>query len=480
MLKLLFATAEAMPFAATGGLGDVAGSLPAALKAQDPENVDIRVVMPLYGAVSQEWRDQMKCVAEFEVSLSWRRQYCGVYQLEKDGVTYYFIDNRYYFDRSTLYGSFDDGERFAFFCRSVVEMMWRLEYYPNILHCNDWQTALLPIYCKRKFWYDKNFEAMRTIFTIHNVEYQGQYDFAIYDDVFDLGGVAPSIVDLDGCINLMKGAICVADKVSTVSPRYAQELQSPLISRGLFPILQQQSYKMCGILNGIDYEYYNPKTDPGLASNFDENSLDKKAKNKTELQKELGLQVDKEIPLIAVISRLASHKGLDLVVNQAYRLMNEQKVQLVILGCGETKFEQFFQQLQWDYPGRVCTCLCYDRALSRRIYAACDLFLMPSKSEPCGLSQMIASRYGAIPIVRETGGLADSIHPYYEEDGELMGNGFTFYDYNAHVMYDRIASALHLWYNKDKRKAYVKKIMQVDFSWDRSAKDYLNLYESLL
>ncbi len=479
MTKLLFATAEAMPFAATGGLGDVAGSLPAALKKADAD-MDVRVVMPLYGAVSEEWRQKMTLIAEFEVTLAWRRQYCGVLQLEKDNVTYYFIDNRYYFDRPTLYGAFDDGERFAFFCRSVVEMMWRLEYYPDILHCNDWQTALLPIYCKEKFWYDENFQKMRTIFTIHNVEYQGQYDFAIFDDVFDLGGVSPSLLDMDGCINLMKGAICVCDKVSTVSDRYAQELQTPEISKKLCPILQAHSYKMCGILNGIDYDYYNPKKDEGLASNFDENSIDKKVKNKTALQKELGLTVSKDIPLIALVTRLASHKGLDLVVNQAYRLMNEQNVQVVVLGTGEAQYEQFFQRLQWDYPGRVCACLCYDRALSRRIYAACDLFLMPSKSEPCGLSQMICSRYGAIPIVRETGGLADSIHPYYEENGELMGNGFTFYDYNAHVMYDRIASALNLWYNKEKRDAYMKKIMQVDFSWNRSAKDYLNLYQSLL
>jgi starch synthase len=477
--KLLFVTAEAMPFAATGGLGDVAGSLPAALKAQDPD-MDVRVVMPLYGAVSKEWRDKMECVAELEVPLCWRRQYCGIHRLEKDGVIYYFIDNRYYFDRETLYGCFDDGERFAFFCRSVVEMMWRLEFSPDILHCNDWQTALLPIYCKHKFWYDENFQKMRTIFTIHNVEYQGQYDFAIFEDVFDLSGVEHSILDMDGCINLMKGAIVVSDCVSTVSPRYAQELQTPEISKKLCPILQANSYKMCGILNGIDYNYYNPKTDPVLASNFDAKTLSKKTKNKTELQKELGLTEDKEIPMIAIITRLASHKGLDLVVNQAYRLMNEQNVQLVILGCGETQYEQFFSRLQWDYPGRVCACLCYDRALSRRIYAACDLFLMPSKSEPCGLSQMICSRYGAIPIVRETGGLVDSIKPYYEEDGNLMGNGFTFYDYNAHVMYDRIASALNLWYNKEKRDAYVKQIMQVDFSWNRSAQDYMNLYSSLV
>ncbi len=477
--KILLCAAEAMPFAATGGLGDVMGSLPAALYEASGKQADVRVVLPFYDAVSETWRSQMKLEAEFEVQLAWRSLYCGVWSLQKDGVTYYFLDNAYYFRRQTLYGAFDDGERFAFYCRAVVEVMHRMQFYPDVLHANDWQAALTIIYTKCKFGNDPRFQQMKTVFTIHNVEYQGQYDFAIYEDVLDLHGVNPSLLEMDGCINLMKGAICVADCVSTVSEKYAQELCDPGISKRLCPILQANSYKMRGILNGIDYVYYDPQHDPGLAENYTWRSVDRKLKNKLALQQELSLPQNADIPMIAVISRLASHKGLDLITEQATRMMYEQNAQLVILGCGEPQYEQFFANLQGQFPDKVRACLCYDRDLSRRIYAACDIFLMPSRSEPCGLSQMIASRYGAIPVVRETGGLADSIHPYWEEDGVMHGNGFTFYEYSGNVLYDRVCAALWLWNDTDRRKKYIAQIMRTDFSWNASAKRYLEMYQSL-
>lgn len=479
MKKILIAASEAMPFAATGGLGDVMGSLPAALVAADPD-CDVRVVLPYYDAVGEEYRAQMRLEAEFEVPLAWRRQYCGVWSLKKDGVTYYFLDNAYYFRRGALYGAYDDGERFAYFCRAGMELMAQLDFFPDILHANDWQSALMVLYCKCKFAHDPRYAAIRTVFTIHNVEYQGQYDFAIYGDVFDLEDVDRSIVDLDGAVNLMKGAICVCDVVSTVSPRYAQELCDAAVSRRLCPILQENSHKLCGILNGIDYVYYDPAKDTALPQNYTWRSASRKQKNKTALQAELGLDVDESVPMLAIISRLASHKGLDLIQRQAYHLLWEKKLQIVVLGCGEPQYEAFFRKLQEDFPSRVAACICYDRELSRKIYAACDLFLMPSKSEPCGLSQMIASRYGAIPIVRETGGLADSIAPYYEQDGALMGNGFTFFEYNSGVMYERVCAAIDLWNDAEKRAAYVKKIMRTDFSWQASAKKYLQMYAALL
>ncbi len=480
MTKILIAASEAMPFAATGGLGDVMGSLPAALVEAGGGEYDVRVMLPYYDTIAEQYRNEMRLEAELEVPLAWRHQYCGVWSLHRDGVTYYFLDNSYYFRRGALYGAYDDGERFAFFCRAGIELMRALDFFPDILHANDWQSALLVLYCKCKFALDPRYAAIRTVFTIHNVEYQGQYDFAIFGDVFDLDGVSPSILDLDGSINLMKGAICVCDVVSTVSPRYAQELCDSAVSRRLCPILQQNKHKLCGILNGIDYVYYDPSKDSALPQNYTWRSVGRKQKNKTALQAQLGLTVDESVPMLAIISRLASHKGLDLVQRQAYHLLWEQNVQVVVLGCGEPQYEAFFRKLQEDFPTRVAACICYDRELSRKIYAACDLFLMPSKSEPCGLSQMIASRYGAIPIVRETGGLADSILPYYEQDGALMGNGFTFCEYNSNVMYDRICAALDLWNDVEKRNAYVKKIMRTDFSWHASAKKYLEMYQSLL
>ena len=479
MSKILFVGAEAMPFAATGGLGDVMGSLPAAMKAADPDS-DIRVVMPLYGAVKEEWRSQMKTEAVFNVPLAWRTIYCGVLSLVKDGVTYYFIDNEQYFKRDTLYGHFDDGERYAFFCMAVLEMIEKVGFYPDVLHAHDWQSALSVVYLNCLFRWRREYAKIKTVFTIHNIEYQGKYDFGILGDVFALGNDNRSLMEYDGCINLMKGAIVCADIVSTVSPRYAEEIRSPQYAHGLEHIINENAYKLRGILNGIDYAYYNPEADTVIPKNYTADAVQDKTENKLALQKALGLPENGNVPMLAIISRLASHKGLDIVSEMAYGLLQYNDVQLVVLGKGEARYEQFFRELERSFPTKARALIEYDRDLSKRIYAACDIFVMPSASEPCGLSQMIASRYGAIPVVRETGGLYDSIKGYWEKDGELLGNGFTFANYSASELYDRICAAVQLWREDEKRDRFTKKIMNTDFSWSVSAKRYLEMYREII
>ena len=480
MKKILFVGAEAMPFAATGGLGDVLGSLPAAIKEEGGEDVDVRVAMPLYSAISDTWRKKMKKVAEYELPLAWRKQYCGVYSLVKDGVTYYFIDNEYYFKRDTLYGNYDDGERYAFFCKAVVDMLGVIGFYPDILHAHDWQAALCPIYLNRKYRGYVGYENIKTVFTIHNIEYQGKYDFLILGDVFELEQSDKDIVEYGGCINLMKGAIVSSDIVSTVSPRYAEEICTAEYAHGLEAILNENSYKLRGILNGIDYKYYNPGTDTVIAKKYNWRSIPQKYENKKALQKELRLPEKEDVPMVAVISRLASHKGLDLIADMAYDLLKNEDIQLVVLGKGEERYEQFFCELGDAFPKKVKPLITYDRDLSKRIYAATDIFLMPSKSEPCGLSQMIASRYGAIPVTRETGGLYDSIKGYWEDGEKIMGNGFTFANYSSEELFERTRAAIGLWHDEDKRKKLVTKIMRNDFSWKNSACGYLDMYANIL
>ncbi len=479
MKKILFVGAEAMPFAATGGLGDVLGSLPAALASTGKKNVDVRVIMPLYSAIKPEWRSQMKCEFVFEVKLAWRNQYCAVYSLTKDNVIYYFVDNEYYFSRKALYGEYDDGERFAYFCMAVMEFLCRSEWKPDVLHAHDWQAALSVVYLNRKYRGVEGMQNIKTAFTIHNIEYQGKYDFSILGDIFSLDNEDHGIMEYDGCINLMKAAIESADRVTTVSPRYSNEILGAEYSHGLSGILNTYSFKLCGILNGIDYDYYNPTTDPALVKNYNRRSVKSgKEANKNDLQKKIGLPERNDVPLISVISRLASHKGLDLITEIAEKLL-ESDIQIVVLGKGEEKYEAFFKELERRYPDKMRALIEYDRDLSRRIYAATDIFLMPSKSEPCGLSQMIASRYGAIPVVRETGGLYDSIKGYWEHDGEIEGNGFTFANYNSAELLERSLAAIAIWNDCDKRKKLVSKIMSVDFSWNVSAEKYLALYESI-
>jgi len=479
MKKILFVGAEAMPFAATGGLGDVLGSLPAAIKSAGGNEVDVRVIMPLYSAVKPEWRQQLKEEALFEVQLSWRRQYCGVYSLVKDNVIYYFVDNEYYFNRKGLYGEYDDGERYAYFCMAVMEFLCRSEWKPDVLHAHDWQAALSVVYLNRKYKLVDGMYDIKTVFTIHNIEYQGKYDFAILGDVFSLNPEDHDIMEYGDCINLMKAAIESADKVTTVSPKYAEEIRGEEHSHGLAYVLNQYSFKLGGILNGIDYNYYNPKTDKVLVKNYTKTSaVAGKAENKLDLQKKIGLPERNDVPMIAIISRLAAHKGLDLVAEMAEALLADD-VQIVVLGKGEAKFESFFTELEAKYPEKMRALIEYDRDLSKRIYAAADIFLMPSKSEPCGLSQMIASRYGAIPVVRETGGLYDSIKGYWEHDKVMEGNGFTFANYSSAELLERSQAAVSLWRQLTKRKKFINIIMSVDFSWKVSAVKYLALYDSI-
>ena len=466
-----------MPFAATGGLGDVLGSLPTALKKEYKDDIDVRVVMPLYDAIKPEWRNQMKLEAVINLQLSWRNLYCGILSLEKDGVIYYFIDNEYYFKRGALYGYGDDAERYAFFCKAAVEMLGVLNYYPDVLHAHDWQAALTLPYLNFQYRWRREYQNIKTVFTIHNIEYQGQFSHDVLGYVF--GFDYSDYLDYNGCVNLMKCAIEMANVVTTVSPRYSEEIKSDEYSHGLAPILNNNAHKLTGILNGIDYKYYNPETDKEIFMNYGSGELDKKVKNKTELQRKLGLPEREDVPLVAIISRLASHKGLDLIREVAYGLVDNNDVQLVVLGKGEAQYEDFFKELERNRNDKVRSLIMYDRDLSKRIYAAADIFLMPSRSEPCGLSQMIASRYGAIPVVRETGGLYDSIKGYWLLNGTILGNGFTFANYYAGELYERTIAALELYHDKELYPKFAKKIMDTDFSWGISARKYYMLYERM-
>ncbi|MBQ8250036.1 MAG: glycogen synthase GlgA [Clostridia bacterium] len=473
MKKILFVGSEASPFAATGGLGDVLGSLPSALNKTG--EVDVRVVLPMYKSVAEKYKEKMTLLAEFTVSLSWRRLYCGVWSYEMGGVTYYFIDNEYYFARPSLYGSYDDGERYAYFCRAVLEMLPIIGFMPDILHAHDWQSALTVIYLKRQYAYRDEYADMKAIYTIHNIGYQGIYSFDILGDVFALDSWDRYVVEYDGCINLTKGAIVCADKLTTVSPTYVTEIRDEYYASGLHHIIRMYAHKCIGIINGIDTDYYNPETDKDIVKCFDADSIEDKAENKAALQKELGLEVSEDVPLVAMVSRLVSHKGFDLVKCVAHDIMN-LNVQLVLLGTGDAEFEWFFSDLAWQYPGKCAVRLAFDKALAKRIYAGADIFLMPSKSEPCGLAQMIASRYGTVPIVRETGGLVDTIKPYNPETGE--GNGITFASYNAHDMLDAIWRAAELYRDADRWDELMRNAITMDFSWDASARKYLEMYNN--
>ena len=475
MKKILFLGAEAVPFASTGGLGDVMSSLPTALCRAGE---DARVVLPLYRTVDARWREQMQKIAEFEVTLAWRRQYCGVHMLQREGVTYYFIDNEYYFGRNGLYGHFDDGERYAFFCMAALSMLPQIGFYPDVLHAHDWQGALGVIYLRTLFSQNEAYRGIRSVFTIHNIEYQGRFSADILGDVFALGEDTRGVLDFSGGLNLMKGAILLCDRVTTVSPRYAEEICTPAFGWGLDAILRESAYKLEGIVNGIDYKHYDPAKDREIARQFTARSISRKAENKMSLQRELGLPVRGDVPMLAVISRLAAHKGLDLVAGAAQALL-QQDVQLVVLGCGDPRLEDFFCTLERENPERVRACIGYDRALASRIYAACDIFLMPSASEPCGLSQMIASRYGALPVVHTVGGLFDTIKPYEMTEDGITGNGFCFADYSAGALLDCVNKALSVWRDSAQRERLVARVMRTDFSWTRSAAVYHRLYALL-
>ena len=467
--RILFVGSEVLPFAATGGLGEVLGSLPKALAAR--EDLDVRVIMPFYGDISEEYRSSARYITNYNVGLAWRNLYCGLFELKKDGVIYYFIDNEYYFKRDGLYGFYDDGERYAFFCKAVMDSFYFTGFMPDIIHTNDWQTALIPVYNTCKYHYD-----LKTIFTIHNIEYQGMYDLSIMGDVFDLPPEAGSYVEYRGCINLMKGAIETANVVTTVSPTYAKELFDPMFAHGLEEIIRRNETKMTGILNGVDG--YDPMDDPDIDAPFSAEDPSGKALDKQKLQELAGLTVNPKAPVLAIISRLVPHKGMDLITQAMENVLQHSNIQLVVLGKGERRYEDYFNWLQNQYQGRVASMITYNKGLSRKIYAGADLFLMPSASEPCGLSQMIACRYGTVPIVRKTGGLADSITDVTSE--EKKGNGFVFENYSHEEMTDTIFRALSLYEETAQWADLVHTVMTEDFSWGHSAGVYAELYERML
>ena len=475
-MKILYAASEAVPFCKTGGLADVAGSLPAALAAQGAE---VAVVLPLYQKVKEKFGDQLFFECYDYVDLAWRHSYCGLFSLEKDGVTWYFLDNEQYFGRPDLYGYMDDGERFGFFSRAVVRMLPHFKFWPEVIHCNDWQTALVPIYLKDDGVREDRFRSIRTVLSIHNIEYQGRYGKETLGDLFGLdhGWADDGTILMDGDVNLLKGAILCADAVNAVSPTYANELKMPYFAHRLDGIMRQCSYKLSGVLNGIDLNRYNPATDTLITANYSISDMGGKQTDKAALQRMAGLRQEPYVPIVGMVSRLVSHKGLDLVCEVLHDMM-ELPMQLVVLGKGDRKYEEFFQWAAQQYPGRMAVRLDYNEELSMAIYAGADLFLMPSRSEPCGLSQMIAMRYGTVPIVRETGGLKDTVRPY--EAWRDAGNGFTFANYAGSDMLYVIREAVYLY--KDYPDAFARlraRAMACDFSWARSAGEYLHIYSAV-
>ncbi len=470
-MNVLFATSEARPYIASGGLADVSGALPKALCAA---GADCRVILPLYSDIPQCLREEMTFLESFTVRLSWRELYCGLFTAKKDCVVYYFIDNEYYFRRGGIYGHYDDGERFAFFSMAVLESIRHMgEFVPNVLHCNDWQTGLIPVFLEVFFLHDPKFARLKTVFTIHNIQYQGDFDMFVAGDVVGLPEDKRNLVELGGRCNYMKGGIDRCDVVTTVSPTYAKEILDPWYAWGLDGFLRERGYKLTGILNGIDCESYDPETDPDIAMHYNSGDLSGKAADKAALQMEVGLCVDPSAMLIGMVGRLVSHKGIDLVEYVGDRIMN-MNAQMVILGSGEPQYEDFFRRLGERYPGRISIITGFVPPLARRIYAGADVLLMPSKSEPCGLAQMIALRYGTVPIVRETGGLKDSIHDL----GAPGGNGFTFKTYNADDMFNAIERAYFRYHSSEWHSA-VRSAMRYDFSWHRSAAAYLGLYKAI-
>ena len=475
-MQIVFASAECAPFVKTGGLGDVAGSLPAALVRAGAEVI---VMVPKYATIKDEYKAQMEHFADFYVSLGWRNEYCGLEKLERDGVTYMFVDNERYFARDYPYGFFDDGERFAFFSKAITESLQHLPegFECDILHCNDWQTALAPVFLREFYQGLPLYDRVKTVFSIHNVAFQGQFSDTVMEDILGVAHIPAAATQLrcDACsINYMLGALHYADAITTVSPTYANEIQTPEFGEGLDGVLRERSYALQGILNGIDVAGFDPATDKRIAANYTVEDRSGKAVCKAKLQEELGLEVRDDRPLMVMVTRLTRQKGMDLVMYALDRIL-AGGVQVAVLGTGDRDYEDGLRYFQDKYPGTMAARIEFDPALSQRMYAAADMFLMPSKFEPCGLSQIIAMRYGTLPIVRETGGLKDTVIPYNEFTGE--GTGFSFSNFNGDEMGDAVFRAARLfWDNRDAWNQLVTQAMSQDFSWTRSADKYLDLY----
>ena len=481
MLKVLYVASEAVPFIKTGGLADVAGSLPKALKKQ---GVDVRVVMPKYGKIAREYLDKMEHVYDGELSIAWRTKFLGIDKLELDGVTFYFIDNQEYFYRDGFYGYGDDAERFAFFSRAVLELLPQADFWPDVIHTNDWHTALVNVYLRLDHIGDARYERIRTVFTIHNLKYQGVFPKDVMEDVLGLGWQYFTNGDLEyyDAVNFMKGAIIYADNITTVSRAYASEIQYAYFGEGLDGLLRKRAADLHGIVNGLDVDLYNPATDKYLSEPFIQYSVqdaaEKKIDNKAALQRMLDLPVERQTPLVAMVTRLVEPKGLDLVVRILDELLEHEDMQFVILGVGERVYEDWFRELAWRHPTKVSSNIYFSDEMAQRIYAAASIFLMPSVYEPCGIGQLIAMRYGTIPVARATGGLVDTIIPYNK--ATQQGNGYLFADYNAHDMMYTLKKALTLFRDYNSWKALMTNAMTSDYSWARSAKEYKALYGRLI
>ncbi|WP_410511048.1 glycogen synthase GlgA [Paenibacillus sp. BR2-3] len=472
-MKVLFAAAEAHPFIKTGGLADVIGALPKALKSA---GVDVRVILPKYRGIPEKFSSKMEHVTVVHVPVGWRSQYCGIEQIIYDGIPVYFIDNEYYFGRDGVYGYMDDGERFAFFNRAVLECLPAIDFQPDVLHCHDWHAAVIPMLLQGHYRTNPFYSEMRTVFTIHNLLYQGVFPYEVLEGLLGLDSSYFNGVEYYGNINFMKGGIVYSDQVTTVSPTYSQEIRTPYYGYGLDGLLNSRSDSLSGIVNGIDTKSYNPASDPHIFSRYRSNLL-KKTENKLGLQKELGLPIAPHIPMVAMVTRLVDSKGLDLVTRILDELLYYDDIQFVLLGTGDEIYERWFREAAWRYPTKLSSQILFNDALSRKMYAASDLFLMPSMFEPCGISQLLALRYGSIPVVRETGGLNDTVQAYNEITGE--GNGFTFTDYNAHDMMYTLRRAVSFYNKPDHWKRVTKNAFAGDYSWNVSAKEYIDIYKEI-
>lgn len=471
-MKVLFAASEGTPFAKSGGLADVIGSLP---KAMRELGVDARVVLPKYEEIPDNFRHKMKPIYRTTVPVGWRNQYCGVEYLEYNGVPFYFIDNEYYFKRPGLYGYGDEAERYAFFCRAVLEIIPHINFKPHVIHSHDWHTGMVSPLLKAHYSKDPFYKGMGTVFTIHNLRYQGVFPREVLADLLDLDDsyFTADKLEFYGKVNFMKGGVVFSDVINTVSKSYAEEIKTPYFGENLDGLLSYRSKDLYGIVNGIDYSEFNPYTDPHIFYPYDSKSLEIKAKNKMELQRNHGLPVSEKIPLTAIISRLTSQKGIDLIARVLEEILSMEG-QLIVLGAGDEQYEHLFKDAAWRHPDKLAINIMYDEKLAHQIYSGADLILMPSQFEPCGLGQLIAMSYGTIPIVRETGGLKDTVVPYNEQTGE--GNGFTFTNYNAHDMLYTIERA-YKYYQQPVWKKLQEKTMSIDYSWKESAKQYQELYQ---
>ena len=474
-MKILFAASEGVPFIKTGGLADVVGALPRELKRL---NADVRVILPYYKSIPAEFRDRTEQAVCFEVNLGWRRQGVSIRKLDYEGITFYFVENDQYFGRNYIYGSgTDEGERFAFFCRAVLEALPKIDFVPDVLHCHDWQTGMIPALLKIQYSRLSVYQNIRTVFTIHNLKFQGIFPIDFIEEMLSLGNQAYTSEALEfyGMCSFMKGGIVYSDEINTVSPTYAQEIQTAYYGERMDGLLRSRLNHLCGILNGIDTGEYNPETDACLTAKYTADTFGEKRKNKVSLQQVAGLNPDPDAPIIGMVSRLSSQKGLDLVECVLDPIM-KTGAQLVVLGMGESKYVDLLNWAQWKYSGQVAACFQMNNKLAHQIYGGCDLFLMPSMFEPCGLSQMIALRYGTLPITRETGGLRDTVLAYNRFTG--AGNGFTFLNYNAHDMLHVIEAATKM-YREDRATfdSLAIRAMRQSYGWDRSAKEYLKLYE---